>query len=827
MVGPTPVAPEADIVAENRELQEPAHTSGFWYPQALALLGLGLLPTVPYLPSLWGEFVWDDTTFIEDPAVLSGSGLWTIWLSPADLEESHYWPVVYTSFWLEHKLWGLAPFGYHLVNLLLHLANVLQVRRLLLCLAVPGAWAVAAVFAVHPVHVESVAWIIARKDLLSGLFYLAAALFWIRFTEAPRKAPYILSLGLYTVAMLSKSIAVTLPAALLVLQWWRQGRVTKTDCLRVAPFMGVGLCVAAVDLSLYASQSPVSLGYSLPEGLLIASRALWFYVGKLLWPGELAVIYPLWDIRVEDASAWAYALAAAAVAACLWFGRRRLGRGPLAGALFFVLTLSPVLGLVEFRFMTFSFVADRFQYLACLGVMGVMIGCAAGAVQSMSRVPAGAARGLLVVALLLLGTLTWRQAGVYRDGVTLFNHVIAANPEARSAYYNLTLALIGADRPEEALATGRVAVERRPHLARTHLYLGVALSMLGQFENAWTSFLRALEIEPRNPKVLHNMGTALGQQGRHEEAVEWYRKGLSIDAGNLAAHACMALSLLRLGRHDEAVQLLAPILSRRPDNPMAGELNLLLGRALRRLGRLDDAATRFQRALAIDPLPWRPLLELADVLTAQGRFEEADAYRRRIREPARVMATLQGEGRKHNEQGRHEEAIEAYRLALALEPADALAQAGMVGALLGLERYEAAIDVLARSAALRPDTPATAAWHVLMGLSLQGLGRSNEAVAHYERAVAADPNDVAALDLLAGWRFRSGRYGEAFGLYRNLLDAGRVDAEIHARMGVALYRLNRPGEALRSFERALSLDPGLESARVWIQRLQEASGHAP
>ncbi len=232
--------------------------------------------------------------FAEEPVVHAASGLWNIWFSPSDIKnEGHYWPLVYTSFWLEHKLWGLAPAGYHAVNVLLHLINVLLLWRLLLQLAVPGALVIAAVFAVHPLHVESVAWIIERKDVLSALFYLTAVLAWIRFTEAPRPRGYALALVLFTAGLLSKSVVVTLPVALLIWHWWQHGRVTRTDLLRLAPFFAVAAGITAADLSFYTSREALELGYSLPERVLIAARALWFYVGKLLWPTELAVIYPL------------------------------------------------------------------------------------------------------------------------------------------------------------------------------------------------------------------------------------------------------------------------------------------------------------------------------------------------------------------------------------------------------------------------------------------------------------------------------------------------------------------------------------------------------
>ena len=384
---------------------------------------------------LWGGFVWDDYVCITVASVRDVSGLWQIWFSPSALEgESHYWPLVYTTFWLEHKLWGFDPTGYHIVNVLLHLANTLLVWHLLRRLAVPGAWMVAAVFAVHPLHVESVAWIIERKDVLSGLFYLAAALAWMRFVEQPSSRRYACSLVLYAAAMLSKSIAITLPVALLILHWWKRGRVTSTDLLRLVPFFVVGLVITVGDLSFYWSETATSFDYSFTERALIAARALWFYAGKLLWPADLAVIYPLWDIRVADSLAWGPLVAAVALVVVLWHFRRQLGRGPLAGALFFAVTLSPTLGFVDYTYMQYAFVADRFQYLAGIGVIAIVISAVTYGVRHLSGLQQKGALGIAAVALVVLGMLTWRQASIYRDDETFHRHIIALNPLARTRH---------------------------------------------------------------------------------------------------------------------------------------------------------------------------------------------------------------------------------------------------------------------------------------------------------------------------------------------------------------------------------------------------------
>ena len=645
--------------------------------EALSTLILCLLAAVFYLPAmLWGGIVWDDSIWIQSRAVTEWSGLGDIWSWPSRIhQEVHYWPMTYTTFWLEHKIWGLAPAGYHVVNVLLHLLNTLLVWRLLLRLAVPGAWVVAAVFAVHPLHVESVAWIIERKDVLSGFFYLAAVLVWLRFLEQPRPWRYGLSLLLFAAGLLSKSIVVTLPAALLILQWWKNNCITARDLRRVAPFFLVAMLLTALDLFSYGSRH-ASLDYSLPERMLIASRALWFYAGKLVWPVDLTVIYPEWDISLGNPWAWVYLAGAAALAATLWFLHHRLGRGPLAGTLFFAVTLSPVLGFVSFGYMLYSFVADRFQYLAGIGVMAVLVGAAAhGAGRLPSRFKPGAT-GLMVVVLALLGTMTWRQTGVYRDKVAFFSHVVALNPEARSAHLNLSLALNQAGRPEEALAAARTAVEKRPDHVKALGLLGSSLVHKGRFVEAEEVLRRALEIDPGDKSGRREMANLLRVQERREEALEAYRGLLEIDPNYALAHSYIGDLLVQLQRYEEAVEPLSKALrlirsapSVTPDLPTAHSIHVLLGTALRELGRTRAAEMHFRQALQLDP---RNMDALEQVAAAE--------FRRR----------------------RYREALELYRTQLEIDPDKAATHVNIGAALFYLDRTEEAIRSLERALELDP-----------------------------------------------------------------------------------------------------------------------------
>ena len=537
--------------------------------QALGLLVLGLLVVGSYFPAFFAGFLWDDRIFTQTRVVRDWSGLWRIWFSPAEIEnEAHYWPLVYTTFWLEHKLWGYAPAGYHAVNVLLHLANTLLLWRLLTWLAVPGAWMVAAVFAVHPLHVESVAWVMERKDVLSGLFYLAAFSAWVLFMNETHpgrgRRRYLLALVLFVLGLLCKSIVVTLPAALLIWHWWQRGRVTAADLLRLAPFFAVGLGAAAVDVAFSAFREPISLGYSIVERVLIAAHALWFYAGKLLWPVDLAVIYPHWDVSVANPLAWAYVVAAVALAVGLWFLRHRIGRGPLAGVLFFAVTLTPVLGFVDFGYMQFSFVADRYQYLAGIGVTAVLVGAAAHGAGRLLETWRKGAVGVAAVVLIVLGILTWRQADLYRDGETFFNHVIAHNPTAREAHRNLGEALTKQGRWKEALVAFRIAVEHAPEDARDHSNVGAALIVLGRLDEAEEPFRRALALNPRSVYALQNLAVLEFERQRYEAALNVYRRLVAVNPRNSSAHRGVGNSLYYLGRLDEALDALERALALDP-----------------------------------------------------------------------------------------------------------------------------------------------------------------------------------------------------------------------------------------------------------------------
>ncbi len=482
-----------------------------------------------YQPAWRGEFLWDDDAHVTKPELRSWYGLYRIWFELGATQQ--YYPLLHSAFWVEHNLWGDATLGYHLVNILLHAAAAVLVALVLRRLSVPGAYLAAALFALHPVHVESVAWITEQKNTLSAVFYLGAMLVYLRFDQARKTSLYWWALGLFVLGLMSKTTAATLPAALLVIFWWQRGRLSwHRDVRPLAPFFVLGLLAglltAWVERKLIGAEG-AAFDLTLVERCLLAGRAIWFYLGKLFWPTELIFIYPRW--QVSQAVWWQYLFPAAALLllAGLWALRRRW-RGPLAGLLFFVGTLLPALGFCNVYPFSYSFVADHFQYLASLGVITL---ASAGVALLLGRWglwrrPVGYAACLALLAT--LGTLTWRQSRMYSDAELLYRTTLDRNPACWMAHCNLGGVLQPQGRIAEAMEHYQRALAMRPHYAQLHNNIGVGLARCGRIDEAIGLYRKALEIKPDYGEVYNNLGVALLARGRLDEAMTDFRKAVEL-----------------------------------------------------------------------------------------------------------------------------------------------------------------------------------------------------------------------------------------------------------------------------------------------------------
>jgi tetratricopeptide (TPR) repeat protein len=505
---------------------------------------------VAYLPALGAGFVWDDDDYVtNNPLLRDPDGLARTWFS-ADAP-SQYFPLVYTSFRLEYALWGLDPFGYHLVNVCLHAANALLAWGVLARLALPGAWLAAAIFALHPVHVESVAWITERKNVLSTFCFLGALLAWLRFAlDGAGKRWWILSFGLYVLALFSKTTACTLPAAQLLVLWLRGRAIDARRLAQLAPFLVVGVAMGAFTVlweRLHQGTQGERFQLGWVESALVASRALWFYLGKLALPVQLSFSYPKFEIDPGDPRDWAWLVLGALLLFALWRARGRLGRGPLAAALFFIAMLSPVLGFIPLYTFLYTWVADHYQYVASLGPIALAAGAGARVFQG-RRGGALVALGLLAT----LGVLSWRQSRVYESSETLWRDVIAKHPASWLAYTNLGREMLRGRRWAEAIPWFEAALRIQPGLARPHLGLASAYVELGRREAAEAELGRALAADPDLRPARERLARLRERAGDLDGAIAQWREVVRIAPLSARGHEELARALARQGRAAQA-----------------------------------------------------------------------------------------------------------------------------------------------------------------------------------------------------------------------------------------------------------------------------------
>jgi tetratricopeptide (TPR) repeat protein len=570
--------------------------------QGWVFAAIPLLVLACYWPALHGSLLWDDEAHVTKPALRSLAGLWRIWTDLGATQQ--YYPLLHSAFWAEHRLWGAGTTGYHIVNILLHAADACLLVVALRRLAVPGAALAGLIFAVHPVCVESVAWISEQKNTLSLLFYLLSALAYLGWRGERSATRYALALALFVMALLTKSVTATLPAALLLILWWRNGRLAWVRDVRpLLPWFAValasGLFTSWIERTVIGAEG-VSFELTLPQRFLLAGRIVWFYLGKLAWPTRLVFVYPHWDVAGSTGCFASFLAAAAALTASLVVVARR-SRGPLAAWLFFVGSLFPALGFFNVYPFVFSYVADHFQYIACIG----MFAGAAAVISRLFSLPARGSRvaGCLVSAGVLgtLAVLSNLQSRMYADGPTLYRSVLARNPQSWMAHNNLGVWYQGSGEPALALAEYGEALRLRPGYYDAHVNIGsVLLKQPGRAADAASAFEAALTIKPDSPDAHDSLGSAWAEMpARLNDAVSQYREAIRLRPGFAEAHDNLGNALMRTpGRLREAESEFRVSLRL---NPSSADAHNNLGNALSAEGRKEDAVAEYREALLLMP----------------------------------------------------------------------------------------------------------------------------------------------------------------------------------------------------------------------------------
>lgn len=586
--------------------------------------------------------LWDDENYIVKPETRSLRELWRIWIEIYPGRQAY--PLTYSAFWVEHRLWGDDTLGYHLVNITLHAASAFVVMLLLRRLRVPGAHLAAAIFALHPVHVESVAWITELKNTLSGVFYLTAALVYLRFDKQRRWADYAVALVLFALALMTKTVTATLPPALLVVFWWQRGRLAwRRDVAPLLPFMllgaGAGLFSVWVEHALIGAKGS-DFDFTLLERCLIAGRVIWFYLAKVCWPENLVFIYPRWNI--DAAVWWQYVFPAGVLAliAALWLLRKRT-RAPLAALLFFSGTLFPVLGFFNVYPFRFSFVADHFQYLASLGIIS-LISCSYATMLSRAKGPIrtlGYAGAVSVIALLWV--LTFLQSRTYADAATHWETTITRNPTATMAYVNKAmmyvnnaLSLLHEGKRAEAMTQLALAEhtlfrarERGLDHTDIHTDLSLVYQLMGRTDDSLAEAETAIRMGDVNSDAHLNKVFALKALGRTDEAIATCYHALATTPNKFTIYNWLGVLYAETGRPAESIQAFRHAMEIGPKDsygrPTYIDSMTNLAYVYEQEQKYDEAAELYQRAVEISPERADLYLSLGNSLDQLGRHEEA------------------------------------------------------------------------------------------------------------------------------------------------------------------------------------------------------------
>jgi tetratricopeptide (TPR) repeat protein len=674
-----------------------------WRPLVIIVL----ITCAAYYPALQAGYIWDDDFYVTENHLLTApDGLRRIWFTTEST--SQYFPLTYTVFMLERRLWDLNPLGYHLVNIALHAINALLVFLLFTRLGLRGAWMIAAIFALHPVHVESVAWVTELKNVLSGTFCLLALLSYLRFEDNLRWKWYTWSLLLFALALLSKTVVLTLPVVLLLIRWWRKHSITLRDITLLIPFMIVGVGMGLLSMWWEINHQGTTgevFEFSLLQRILLSGRAIWFYVIKLLWPLNLTFSYPRWILDPREIVQYGWHIGLVGSGILLWNMRDRWGRGPLAGVAIFIITLAPMLGFINYYTMRYSFVADHYQYLASLGLIAVVVeGIRWGfgrwrdsASEVTSRRTALVEKCIGLSVLVILGILTWQQGHIYRDSETLWQDTLKKNSESWIVYNNLSTAVFEKGRIDEGIEYLKKALKINPMNHEAYNNLGIAYIKNGMLTNAITEFNKALSIKPNFRKAHNNLGLVYQKQGKLDEAIFQYKQAVTID-------------------------------------PYYADPHYNLGFIYQKRRKLDEAIFQYKQAVIIDHYYTEAHNNLGLIYEKQGRVDEAIfAYKQAIISDHYYAEAHNNLGNAYVAGGMRDKAISEYKKAISINPTYVKAYTNLGITYGEMKRVEESIETLKKALALKADDPEI---HSNLAASYYLQGNHALARSHCDKALA-------------------------------------------------------------------------------------------
>jgi protein O-mannosyl-transferase len=720
---------------------------------------------IAYLPVWHAGFIWDDDILLTaNPLVKDPHGWYRFWCTTTTPD---YFPMTATSFWLEWRLWGANATGYHVTNVLLHTANAILLWCMLVRLKIPGAKLAAAIFALHPVNVASVAWIAERKNTLAMFFFMWTLLCYLKFDDTKLYRWYWVSIGAFALALLSKTAAAPLPLVLIGVGWWRHRRVGWKDIFQSMAFFGLAGLLALITIW-FQYHNAISHDIVRMDGfwsrLAIAGQAVWFYFYKAVFPIGLVPVYPRWHIGAVSIFSFVPALLLAVAFFLFWRYRATWGKAPLFGLGYSVVMFLPVLGFLNIYFFRYSLVADHYQYFAIIGIITL---AAAGMMITLDRF-----KKLKIffcgALLLLLGVLTWRQVKIYHNAETLWEATLAGNPDCAVAHEGLGLVLLQNGKASESVTHFQQALQILPDYAQAYCNLGIALIQEGSVDEAISNYQAALQINPRYAVAHDNLGSALLRKGSVDEAIAHFQEALQIKPDYAEAENNLGNALLQKGSVDEAIKQFQRALQ---ISPGYADAHNNLGNALLRKGSVDEAIKQFLMALQIKPDDAKACYNLGGALLQKGSVDEA---------------------------------ITNFQKALQIKPDYAEAENNLGGALLQKGDVDDAVAQFQKALQINPHDAET--YNNLGGALLQ-KGDVEDAVVQFQKALEINPDDAEAYFNLGNALLQKGNVGEAIANFQKALQINPDDADARNNLGNALLQKGSVAEAIMQFQKALQINP--------------------
>ncbi len=748
-----------------------------------------------YMPALMGGFVWDDeVSLTENPLIKSAHGLIDIWFSRKPFD---YFPLTLSSFWLEWRIFGLHPFGYHAVNLMLHVTSALILWRLLRYLKIPGAYVAAFLFAVHPLCVASAGWIAERKNTLAMPFYLLSVLWYLRSSgeefRARRRRFYVLSLCCFLLALLSKTSVVTLPLILLVLEWWRKGRQVETEnparkttitgiLVRTAPFFLLSLVLGLLTIWFQwhrAMGGTVVQTENIWERCAAAGWAIWFYLFKTIVPLGLTLLYPHHDFTGGSFVIYFPAVALVVILVILWKKRARWGRHWFAALAYFILALLPVLGFVDMYFLVYARVADHWSYVALPGILALVVGVANAGIQKFvnwmreARAPVFSRESInLYAALVSLGVccvLARDRAVVFGSEELVWRDVLKKNPQCWAAHNNLARDFLNRGvRPQETEIHFREALRLRSEFPEAYNNLGMLFLREGDIDLGIAYYRKALALESNYVLAHNNLGVALMKMGDFNEAISHLRKAIELEPDIPTGYRNMAQCYLMKGDLDSAFNEIKKVL---PFNPGDASVYFFGGNCLYLQHHVKEAIDWYQKALRIKPADVDGQYNMAIAWVESGDIAQAHVY---------------------------------YAKTLRLDPDYARIIVERGRALVNKDDLKGALDHFRRASEL---DSSNADYRVGTGYVLSKMGKSNEAEREFNEVTISSKKDPSALFKLGSVFLLLDEPARAIPVLQQAVSLDVGSADYRVKLGIALLMLNRDGEAKQCFEQALALSP--------------------